>query len=138
MSNNAIFGHPEYYKLDDRGRIKIPTELRALFGDNRRVYVSYIEEKVARCYPGALYESKLEEILGRPHNDQERQRYFLAARVELDDQHRFTLRGKISSLRQVIIAPNGDVMDIYDPSSFPYTELLVEPPSENGPAHDKS
>ncbi len=118
-----LFGHPELYKLE-KGRLKLPTRFMPILGEDGIVYLEYIGNRIARCVPREIYEGRLEEMLKRPIEDQERQLFFLAEKVEADKQHRLRLKGVLASLDYVVVAPNGDVLDIYDPSEFPHRELL--------------
>ena len=122
---NSFFGNPKKFKLDIKGRVNIPAEFRRILnGDS--IYTNYINRDLIRCYPTGIYERRREEMLEKEDDDKEKQIFFLAEKCEIDNKGRIQLRGPISKLEEVIVAPNGDVFDIWSPREFPYKYYITE------------
>ena len=118
----TFYGKPKIQKVD-RHRAFIPSKARQLIGGNL-VYLVYINEDLIRCYTPEAYEKTKDDMLQRSRDDSERQAYFLGQICRIDDSGRIMLNAKMSELEKVIFAPNGDVIDIYNPKQFHYKHII--------------
>ncbi|MCL2627553.1 MAG: division/cell wall cluster transcriptional repressor MraZ [Oscillospiraceae bacterium] len=110
------------HKIDDKGRLFIPSELRRELGEVFHVTIS--NEDCLTAYSNESWERFLEKVRAMPIRKQPKMRPFFsnAARCELDKQGRFLLpqklRERIGLQKDVAVVGLGTVVQFWDSEMF--------------------
>ena len=87
-------------RIDDRGRLKIPTQFRGLVGDQTgsEVFVTSLTGECVRIYPMTVWLAVEQKVLEMPSN--------LPARLKfLDRVNYYGLEGELDGQGRVVISP---------------------------------
>ncbi|MCL2080216.1 MAG: division/cell wall cluster transcriptional repressor MraZ [Oscillospiraceae bacterium] len=112
------------HKVDDKGRLFIPSNLRSELGEVFHVTIS--GEDCLTAYSEGSWEKFLEKVRAMPIRKQPKMRPFFsnAARCELDKHGRFLLpqklRDRVGISRDVAVVGMGTVVQFWDAEKFKY------------------
>ena len=124
-------------KIDDKGRLKMPTEFRRLLEENygSEVFITSVSGESALVYPLPIWE-EIERKLSRvPSADQAKQRYlarvnYFGQQLRLDSQGRgvvpHILREKAEIVGEVVVSGRLDHLEVWNRERFEQ-QLLEEP-----------
>jgi len=110
------------HKIDDKGRLFIPSELRRELGEIFHVTIS--NEECLTAYSNDSWEYFLEKVRAMPIRKQPKMRPFFsnATRCELDKQGRFLLpqklRDRIGLQKDVTVVGLGTMVQFWDLETF--------------------
>jgi len=110
------------HKIDDKGRLFIPSDLRRELGEVFHITIS--SEECLTAHPADSWERFIEKIKALPMSKQPKMRPFLsnAARCELDRQGRFLLpqklRDRVGLQKEVAVVGIGTVVQFWDSEKF--------------------
>jgi len=110
------------HKIDDKGRLFIPSDLRRDLGEVFHVIIS--DEDCLTAYSAESWERFLDKVKAMPTSKQRKMRPFFAnaARCELDKQGRFLLpqklRDRIGLQKDVTVVGVGTAVQLWDTETF--------------------
>lgn len=110
------------HKLDAKGRLCIPSDLRKEIGDIFHVTVS--DEECLNAYPAESWARFLEKVKAMPIRKQSKMRPFFsnASRCELDSHGRFLLPQKLRDekgiKKDITIVGLGTMVQFWDTDTF--------------------
>jgi len=110
------------HKIDDKGRLFIPSDIRRDLGEVFHVTVSF--EDCLSAYSQEGWDRFVEKLNATPIRKQPKMRPFFAnaARCELDKQGRFLLPQKLRDLKglqkEVTVVGMGSVVQFWDSEKF--------------------
>jgi len=146
-----MYGEPKLLKVD-KGRLKIETTIQHYVtgesngtsseGDSKmpnleKVYLRSIGPNLVRCFFPEDFLAGENEMLKKGYNDLERIAYFSTKPVKIDEQGRIALLPSLSYLDEVIIAPNGTEINIYNPEFAPELLKGIFGPNPHKEGHPK-
>ena len=108
-----------YTKIDEKGRLKIPTAFRSLIGEKygEALYVTSVTGASVRIYPMAVWVGIEEKLAKVPSTHPSRVRFFdrvnyFGQPAEFDKQGRVSIHGRLRESAQML--GNVDVFGQYD------------------------
>jgi len=110
------------HKIDDKGRLFIPSELRRELGEVFHVTIS--NEDCLAAHPNESWERFIDKVKALPMSKQPKMRSFFsnASRCELDKQGRFLLpqklRDKVGLKKDVSVVGIGTFVQLWDSEKF--------------------
>jgi MraZ protein len=125
-TESEMFHGTQEYALDDRGRIPIPVEFRASFGDTP-VWLVNGPEECLEIYPHEQFEVIRKEIEKIPPLSQAGRRvrrafYSSAHKLSLDKQGRVLIPQEVREQRAlrgtVVFSGRGDVLELWSKDSW--------------------
>lgn len=110
------------HKIDDKGRLSIPSDLRGELGEV--FHITVLNENCITAFPKESWDKFLDKVKAMPILKQSRARPFFAnaASCELDKQGRFLLSQKLRDRaglkKEVSVIGMGTVVQIWDTEEF--------------------
>lgn len=129
------------HKIDEKGRLFIPSALREELGEVFHVTIS--DEKCLTAYSGEGWERFIELVKALPMSKQPRMRPFFAnaARCELDKQGRFLipqkLRDRVGLVKDVAVIGMGTAVQFWDAQEFKRINEVETAPENLGNVMDE-
>ncbi|MEM9554107.1 MAG: division/cell wall cluster transcriptional repressor MraZ [Acidobacteriota bacterium] len=128
-------------KIDDKGRLKVPTEFRRLLGEQfgREVFVTSITGESGLVYPLATWEENERKLAQVPSSNRAKQRFlervnYFGQQLKLDAQGRVVvpqiLRERAEILGEVVVSGRLDHLEVWNRDRFDQ-RLLDEPFTED-------
>jgi MraZ protein len=123
--------------VDDKGRLKIPTDFRRLLEERwgPEVFITSPDGTAARIYPLPVWEELETRLLRMPSTDKSRNRYlervnYFGLQARLDPQGRVLipqpLRERAGMSGEVVVAGRIDYLEVWNHERFA-TRLEAEP-----------
>jgi len=127
-------------KIDDKGRLKVPTEFRRLLEESYgpEVFITSVVGDSAKLYPLPVWEEVEQKLAGVPSSDRAKQRFlervnYFGQQLRLDSQGRVLipqiLREQAEILGEVVVSGRIDQLEIWNRERFdrrlsdePFTE----------------
>lgn len=137
-------------KIDDKGRLKIPTEFRRTLDDSygAEVFITSVSGESAIVYPLPIWEEIERKLAQVPSSDRAKQRYlervnYYGQQLRLDAQGRVVipqiLRDEAQIVGEVIVSGRIDQLEVWNRERFdqkldaePFTEEDFEKLAEYG------
>lgn len=127
-------------KIDDKGRLKIPTEFRRTLDDayGPDVFITSVSGESAIVYPLEVWEDIERRLAEVPSSERAKQRYlervnYFGQQLRLDSQGRVVipqiLRDSAQILGEVIVSGRIDQLEVWNRERFDQ-KLSAEPISE--------
>jgi len=127
-------------KIDDKGRLKVPTEFRRLLEERygAEVFITSVSGDSAVLYPLPVWEEHEERLAKLPSSNRAKQRYlervnYFGQQLRLDQQGRVVvpqiLRERADVLGEVVVSGRLDTLEIWNRERFD-RKLEEEPFSE--------
>lgn len=124
-------------KIDDKGRLKVPTEFRRLLEEHhgREVFITSVKGESALIYPLATWEEQEQKLKSVPSSNRAKQRYlarvnYFGQQLKLDSQGRVVvpqiLREKAQVLGEVVVSGRLEYLEVWNRDLFEQ-KLLAEP-----------
>jgi MraZ protein len=124
-------------KIDDKGRLKVPTEFRNPLQDewNSDVFITSVTGESALVYPLATWEAKEQQLAQVPSSNRAKQRFlarvnYFGQQLQLDKQGRVVLpqilRDKAEIVGDVVVSGRLDHLEVWNRDRFDQ-RLLEEP-----------
>lgn len=124
-------------KIDDKGRLKVPTDFRRLLEESygSDVFVTSVNGDSALVYPLPVWEEIEQKLQGVPSSNRAKQRYlarvnYFGSQLRLDSQGRVVvppiLREAADVVGEVVISGRLDHLEVWNREKFEQT-LLSEP-----------
>lgn len=118
-------------KIDDKGRLKVPTEFRRLleerYGETPDVFITSITGESARLYPLSEWEQIEERLAAAPSSNQSVQKFlervnYFGAQLKLDAQGRVVvpqiLRERADVTGEVVVSGRIGHLEIWNRERF--------------------
>jgi MraZ protein len=136
--------------VDDKGRLKIPTDFRRLLEERwgGEVFITSVSGDQAQVYPLAVWEEREQKLLALPSTDRSRERYlervnYFGQQVKLDPQGRVLipqlLRERAGMSGEVVVQGRLDHLVVWNHERFssrldtdPITDADFERLAEKG------
>ena len=127
-------------KIDDKGRLKIPTEFRRILEESHgpEVFITSIVGRSAMLYPLAAWEEIERKLAGVPSSDRSKQRFlervnYFGQQLRLDAQGRVVipqiLRERAEIVGEVVVSGRIEHLEVWNRERFDQ-KLLEEPFTE--------
>jgi MraZ protein len=115
--------------VDDKGRLKIPTDFRRLLEERwgGDVFITSLSGDQAQVFPLAVWEEREQKLLALPSTDRSRERYlervnYFGAQVKLDPQGRVLipqlLRERAGMSGEVVVQGRLDHLVVWNHERF--------------------
>ncbi len=128
-------------KIDDKGRLKVPTEFRRLLEEQhgREVFITSVRGDSALLYPMSAWEGIEARLAQVPSSDRAKQRYlervnYFGQQLRLDAQGRVVipqiLRERAEMVGEVVVSGRLEYLEIWNRERFDQ-RLLEEPFSDD-------
>lgn len=127
-------------KIDTKGRLKVPTELRRILeeGYGPEVFITSVVGRSALVYPLSVWEGIERKLADVPSSDRAKQRYlervnYFGQQLKLDAQGRVVipqiLRERAGILGEVVVSGRLEHLEVWNREHFDQ-KLLEEPFTE--------
>lgn len=127
-------------KIDDKGRLKMPTEFRRLLEEQHgsEVFVTSVTGEMALVYPLPVWEEVEQKLAALPSSNRAKQRYLarvnhFGQQLKLDSQGRAVLpqilREKAQICGEVMVSGRLDHLEVWNRELF--EQRLAEEPFED-------
>ncbi len=124
-------------KIDDKGRLKVPTEFRRILEEShgREVFITSVMGRSAMLYPLQVWEDIERRLAGVPSSDRAKQRFlervnYFGQQLRLDAQGRVVipqiLRDRAEVTGEVVVSGRIEHLEIWNRELF--DQKLVEEP----------
>ena len=124
-------------KIDDKGRLKVPTEFRRLLEEQHGtdVFITSITGESALIFPLSVWEEQEQKLASVPSSNRAKQRYlarvnYFGQQLKLDSQGRAVvpqiLREKAQILGEVVVSGRLDHLEVWNRELF--EQMLLEEP----------
>ena len=128
-------------KIDDKGRLKVPTEFRRILEEShgREVFITSVMGASAKLYPLAVWEGIERKLAEVPSSDRSKQRFlervnYFGQQLRLDAQGRVVipqiLRERAEILGEVVVSGRIEHLEVWNRERFDQ-KLLEEPFTED-------
>lgn len=128
-------------KIDDRGRLKIPSDFRRILEENygADVFITSVEGEAAQIYPLPVWEEVEAQLRRVPRTDRPRQRYlkrlsYYGQQTKLDSQGRIVVPPRLREAAgidgEVIVTGQIDILEVWNREAFDKS-LEEEPLTED-------
>lgn len=116
-------------KIDDKGRLKVPTEFRRILEESYgpEVFITSVVGDSAKLYPLPVWEEVEQKLAGVPSSDRAKQRFlervnYFGQQLRLDSQGRVLipqiLREQAEILGEVVVSGRIDQLEIWNRERF--------------------
>ena len=137
-------------KIDDKGRLKVPTEFRRILEEShgREVFITSVLGRSAMLYPLTVWEGIERKLAEVPSSDRAKQRFlervnYFGQQLRLDAQGRVVipqiLRERAEILGEVVVSGRIEHLEVWNRERFdqklveePFTEEDFEALAERG------
>lgn len=137
-------------KIDDKGRLKVPTNFRRVLEERygRELFITSVTGDSVHLYPLAVWEEFEERLAGLPSTDRTKRRYlervaYFGQQAQLDSQGRVVvsslLRESADMTGEVVVAGRLDHLEVWNHERLlarfreqPFTDEDFEYLSERG------
>ncbi len=127
-------------KIDDKGRLKVPTEFRRILEESygQEVFITSVVGQSAVLYPLPVWENVERKLAGVPSSDRSKQRFlervnYFGQQLKLDAQGRVVipqiLRERAEMVGEVVVSGRIEHLEVWNRERFDQ-KLLEEPFSE--------
>ena len=127
-------------KIDDKGRLKVPTDFRRILAESHgpEVFITSVQGSSAMLYPLGTWEGIEHKLAGVPSSDRARQRFlervnYFGQHLRLDAQGRVVipqiLRERAEIVGEVVVSGRLDHLEVWNRERFDQ-KLLEEPFTE--------
>lgn len=136
-SEDTVFRGSSPAKIDDKGRLKVPTEFRRLLEQQfgRDVFVTSVTGESGLVYPLPTWEERERKLAEVPSSNRAKQRFlervnYFGQQLKLDAQGRCVvpqiLREKADIVGEVVVSGRLDHLEVWNRERFDQ-RLLEEP-----------
>jgi MraZ protein len=132
-------------KIDDKGRLKVPTEFRRILEENHgsEVFITSVSGESATLYPLPVWEKIEERLAAVPSTNRAKQRFlervnYFGQQLRLDSQGRVVvpqiLREKAEMIGDVVVSGRIEHLEIWNRERF--DAKIVDDPLTEEDYHD--